>query len=268
MVTGNCEPDTPRTGSSVNPQWAIFKLVHHRSRQDNGRRANLPDQVSSSPEPVHRIFGSGFKRVEKPHQRLVFHQRPFTRMFGFQLLTQAVVSGKLVGDGLLDNHKLSISSEAGSAKSGTIASMKSFHLALLATTLTLPMLAQDAPRKPSAVLQEACGACHGLNRLDTSRSRSEWKDTVERMVANGADVKANEMDSLVGFITRFYGETVDINKATAQQLQDELDMTPVEAEMIVKARGANGNFKNYADVQKSGIDAKRIDPIKDRLKYN
>jgi hypothetical protein len=153
-------------------------------------------------------------------------------------------------------------------KSGTIASMKSFSLVLLAATLALPLLAQDAPRKPSAVLQEACGACHGLNRLDTSRNRSEWKDTVERMVANGADVKANEMESLIGFITRFYGETIDINKASAQQIQEELDMTPAEAEMIVKARGANGAFKAYDDVKKSGVDAKRLDPIKDRLKYN
>ena len=37
----------------------------------------------------------------------------------------------------------------------------------------------------------------------------------------------------------------------------------------MKARGESGNFKSYSDVQKiKGLDAKRIDPIKDRLRYN
>ena len=152
--------------------------------------------------------------------------------------------------------------------------MKRIHLVLLAAAGAVSVLApgamaQDPPRKPSGVLQEACSSCHGLNRLETSKNRSDWKDTVERMVANGADVKPEEMNPLVGFLVRFYGESVEINKATAQQLQEELDMTPAEAEATVKARSESGNFKSYADVQKvKGLDAKRIDPIKDRLKYN
>src|SRR6266851_2434487 len=141
--------------------------------------------------------------------------------------------------------------------------MKKIHLVLFAiaasTVCTAGVMAQDPPRKPSALLQEACSACHGLNRLETAKNRSDWKDTVERMVFNGADVKPEEMNSLVGFLVRFYGESVDINKATAQQLQDELDMTPAEAEAVVKSRSENGNFKTYADVQKiKGLDAKRI----------
>ena len=147
--------------------------------------------------------------------------------------------------------------------------MKRFHLALFAVAACTRLWAQDAPRKASALLQEACTACHGLNRLETAKNRSEWKDTVDRMVYSGADVKPEELNSLVGFLVRYYGESVDINKATAQQLQDELDMTPSEAEAVVKARSESGNFKSYADVQKiKGLDAKRVDPIKDRLKYN
>jgi competence protein ComEA len=147
--------------------------------------------------------------------------------------------------------------------------MKRFHLALFAAAACTQIWAQDAPRKASALLQEACTACHGLNRLETSKNRSEWKDTVDRMIYSGADVKPEEVNPLVGFLVRYYGESIEINKATAQQLQDELDMTPAEAEAVVKARTESGNFKTYADIQKiKDLDPKRIDPIKDRFRYN
>ena len=128
--------------------------------------------------------------------------------------------------------------------------------------------AQDAPRKAYAILQETCSACHGLNRIDTAKNRAEWKDTVDRMIFNGADVKPEEVNTLVGYLVRFYGESVEINKATAKQLEEEVDLTAAEAEAIVKARTESGGFKEYADLQKvKGIDLKKLDPIKDRFLF-
>ena len=146
--------------------------------------------------------------------------------------------------------------------------MKRICLALAALAAASSAFAQEAPRKPSALMQEACSACHSLNRLETAKNRADWKDTVERMVSSGADVKPEEMNSLVGFLVRFYGESVEVNKATQQQLQEELDITAAEAEAVVKTRTEAGNFKSYADVQKvKGLDTKRLDPVKDRLRY-
>ena len=146
--------------------------------------------------------------------------------------------------------------------------MKRNCLALFALAAASGAFAQDAPRKPSAVMQEACSACHSLNRLETAKNRSDWKDTVERMVSSGADVKPEEMNSLVGFLVRFYGESVEINKATQQQLQDELDLTAAEAEAIVKTRAEAGAFKAFADMQKvKGVEMKRLDQVKERLRY-
>ena len=146
--------------------------------------------------------------------------------------------------------------------------MMRIHFALFAVATASSVFAQDAPRKSFAVMQEACSACHGLNRLETAKNRSDWKDTVERMVSSGADVKAEEMNGLVGYLVRFYGESVEVNKATQQQLQEELDITAPEAEAIVKARAESGNFKTYADMQKvKGLDTKRLDPVKDRLRF-
>ncbi|HEY2125499.1 MAG TPA: helix-hairpin-helix domain-containing protein, partial [Chthoniobacterales bacterium] len=102
-----------------------------------------------------------------------------------------------------------------------------------------------------------------------SKNRSEWKDSVDRMIYSGAGVRPEEVNPLVGFLVRYYGESVEINKATAQQLQDELDMTTAEAEAVVKARTESGSFKSCADIQKiKGLDARRIDPIKDGFRYN
>jgi len=142
------------------------------------------------------------------------------------------------------------------------------RLLILTLPLAAALAAQDAPRKPYTILQETCGSCHGLNRIDTSKNRAEWKDTVDRMIYSGADVKPEEVNGLVGYLVRFYGESVEVNKFTAKQLEEELDLSKDEAEAIVKARTDNGNFKEFTDLQKvKGLDLKKLEPVKDRFRF-
>jgi competence ComEA-like helix-hairpin-helix protein len=59
-----------------------------------------------------------------------------------------------------------------------------------------------------------------------------------------------------------------VNKAPAKDLQDQLDLSGDEAAAIVKYRDANGGIKNWDDLAKvPGLDAKKLEPLKKRLKY-
>jgi competence ComEA-like helix-hairpin-helix protein len=59
-----------------------------------------------------------------------------------------------------------------------------------------------------------------------------------------------------------------VNQAPAKELANNLVITTDEAAAIVKYRTDNGNFKDYSDLSKvQGLDIKKLDPIKSRIKF-
>ena len=145
-----------------------------------------------------------------------------------------------------------------------------FAPALLSLLLIPALNAQtESSRKAADILQTACTGCHGLNRItDTSKTRDEWDYTVNEMVSRGADVKPDEVAILVPYLTRFFGVEVNVNKATAKELEAELVLTSDEAAAIVQTRTDYGSFKDFSDLEKvKGLNTKKLEPIKDRLTY-
>jgi cytochrome c5 len=57
----------------------------------------------------------------------------------------------------------------------------------------------DGPGK--TILQSSCTVCHGLDLL-SGRDEASWKDTVDRMIAMGADVKDDQVKVLVDYLTK------------------------------------------------------------------
>ena len=63
---------------------------------------------------------------------------------------------------------------------------------------------------PSAVdgaslLQERCTACHSLARVQSAqKSEADWRASVERMVAKGAQLSAAEQETLVKYLAATY----------------------------------------------------------------
>jgi hypothetical protein len=50
------------------------------------------------------------------------------------------------------------------------------------------------------LLQERCTECHGLERVDVTKNEAQWKTTIDRMVAKGADLTGDEVDFLAGYL--------------------------------------------------------------------
>jgi len=75
---------------------------------------------------------------------------------------------------------------------------------------------QDASEK--ALLQKVCATCHELERVTASRrSRSQWGETLEKMIGLGAKGTDQEFATILAYLVRQYGR-VNVNTATAVEI--------------------------------------------------
>lgn len=149
--------------------------------------------------------------------------------------------------------------------------MKKLVLASFPLLFFMVAQAQDLPEgKGKDTYLKICGACHDAGVVVTMhQSKDDWQSTVDDMKGRGADGSDDDFKTIVNYLAKFQGPEVNVNKASADDLQKQLDLTSAEAAAIVKYRQDNGDFKGWPDVQKvSGVDAKKLEPLKGRLVYN
>jgi competence ComEA-like helix-hairpin-helix protein len=149
------------------------------------------------------------------------------------------------------------------------------------------------------IVQKKCAMCHALSVVTTKRaSRSEWDQAVNQMVSRGADLSDDEIDTVVEYLSKNYGPLdqkgtpsangdqpastdaaapqadaagstpVNVNKASAQDLESSLGLAKPEAEAIVKYREQNGNFKSWQEVAGvPGVPAAKIEGTQKRIVF-
>jgi competence ComEA-like helix-hairpin-helix protein len=140
--------------------------------------------------------------------------------------------------------------------------------------LTAAAAAQTLPDGPGkAVVERMCTPCHGLENVVTARmSKDRWGNIVDDMVSRGATGTDEDIDQVINYLAANFGKSaakkVNINKASAAELTDALDISAADAAAIVRYRTDKGSFKELKDVTKvPGIDAKKIEAAKDRLEF-
>ena len=149
--------------------------------------------------------------------------------------------------------------------------MKKLVLASVALFAFGAAQAQDLPDgKGKDTFVKVCGACHDAGVVVTMHNgKADWQTTVDDMKGRGADASDDDFKTIVDYLAKYQGPEVNMNKASADDLKTQLDLSAAEAAAIVKYRTDNGAFKSYADVQKvPGVDAKKLDPLKGRLTFN
>jgi len=134
--------------------------------------------------------------------------------------------------------------------------------------------AQELPEgKGKEIVQNVCSQCHGLNAVATSRmSKEDWENTVLDMVARGAPLLEEEIDTVVQYLSTNLGKQttakVNVNKASVKDLETGLKLSPEEAREVIGYRSQNGNFAKFEDLQKvPGLDMKKLEAAKDRLEF-
>ena len=124
----------------------------------------------------------------------------------------------------------------------------------------------DAPGKDT--VQTVCAACHSPDYVtDAPRNAQGWNDVLDMMKAYGATATDAEWNQIKGYILGQIS-TIEVNKATAAELQALFEVNEPLAKAIVDYRTANGAFKTIDDVKKvPGLDAKKVDYRKNRLEF-
>lgn len=151
---------------------------------------------------------------------------------------------------------------------------KAILFCLLLTLLaSAPVSAQlpDGPGKEET--ERLCKGCHELARsISLRQDRDGWAVTMKKMVAFGIKAPEQDLNSVFEFLVRNYpAEAVpplNVNKATAIELESALSLRRSQAAAMIKYRNENGDFKSIEDLKKvPGIDPAKIDAKKDRLVF-
>jgi outer membrane protein assembly factor BamB len=143
-------------------------------------------------------------------------------------------------------------------------------LTLLAMALTAGgVYGQQSPADASkANFERLCGSCHEAERSTSSRrTRDQWLQTVNQMVARGAEGTDEELLAVVDYLTREHGR-VNVNLANAADLALVLALTPAEGAAIVQYRRERGTFEDAAAVEKvPGVDAGKLAARRDAMVF-
>jgi len=139
---------------------------------------------------------------------------------------------------------------------------------MMAQSLKLP----DAPGKEAT--QKVCGACHGAElMIGRQETRETWGAIVDDMIQRGATGTDDEFFQVVDYLATNFSKTspaikINVNKATAKDLETALRLPTKQAAAIVHQREEKGDFKSIEDLQKvPGIDAAKIAANKNRLAF-
>ena len=91
------------------------------------------------------------------------------------------------------------------------------------------------------------------------------------MVQRGAQGTDDEFADVVDYLTKTVSveaAKINVNKATAKELQTGLGVSDKDADAILQYRTANGDFKSIDDLKKvPGLDAAKIDAKKAKLTF-
>ena len=130
----------------------------------------------------------------------------------------------------------------------------------------------DGPGK--ATTQRVCGSCHGAELvLGRQDDREGWGTLVNDMIERGAKGTDDEFYEVVDYLATNFSKTspvikINVNKATAKDLEGALRLPAKQAAAIVHQREEKGDFKSIDDLKKvPGIDTGKMEANKNRLEY-
>ena len=147
-------------------------------------------------------------------------------------------------------------------------------LLVVAYTSPRPMLAAqtvlpDAPGRD--VTEKVCASCHAAETVASVRHTPEgWRDVIAKMVAAGAEGTEQELETVFQYLsTQFPAEAqkaLDLNTATAIDLESVAGLLRREAAALIAHREKNGPCKKLEDLKNiAGLDYRKIEARKERL---
>jgi len=115
----------------------------------------------------------------------------------------------------------------------------------------------EAPGKE--VVLKVCANCHEIETvIGNRRTKLGWQQSVDDMIARGAEGSNDDMEAVVAFLTTYFGK-VNVNTATVQDLEKTLELSEKEAQAIVSYRERNTKLKDFEELKKvPGVSAEKL----------
>jgi competence protein ComEA len=140
--------------------------------------------------------------------------------------------------------------------------------------LTAASFAQQlAPGPGQEELARVCKGCHEVSKsVSLRQDREGWAATMRKMVALGLKAPEKDLELIFDYLVKNYAadeiRPLNVNKATAIELESRLSLRRSQAAAVIRYRTENGDFRSVEDLKKvPGIDAAAIESKKDRLVF-
>jgi competence protein ComEA len=152
----------------------------------------------------------------------------------------------------------------------TVSVFALLSIASMRFTARVEAQAAPFPENPGREIFEIiCSSCHQPTVvLDKRWTKAAWQTKVTEMLQEEVDVTETERTQIVDYLSKSFPDRVNVNTATAAELERIAQLPGDSASAIVAHRAAKGTFKTIEDVkQVPGVDAVRLEERKDRLEF-
>ena len=149
------------------------------------------------------------------------------------------------------------------------------RLALLLAFVVIPVArTQDLPEgEGKQLVERLCVGCHSLEVVTSQRATKRgWASILDNMGTLGMDGSSDEIQTMLEYLTKNFAKVparINVNKATAKEIEMTLELTTKEAEAIVKYRQDHGDYKDWPSFSKAAeVDPKKLEGKKDLVTFN
>jgi competence protein ComEA len=130
----------------------------------------------------------------------------------------------------------------------------------------------DLPGKDLTI--KVCSGCHEPERsASLHQDKDGWAATVAAMMERGLEFKTEaDYNAVVDYLAKAFPAAalppLNINSASAIDMESALSLLHSQAMLIVAYRDKNGKFKSLDDLKKvQGLDFSKIEAKKDRIAF-
>ncbi|MFN0103906.1 MAG: ComEA family DNA-binding protein [Bryobacteraceae bacterium] len=144
---------------------------------------------------------------------------------------------------------------------------------LLLGALNGALMAQLPEGPGMAETARTCKGCHEVERsVSLRQDKDAWNITITKMVGFGMKAAEADLAIIADYLAKYYPADalppLNVNKATAIELESRLGMRRSQAAAFLAHREKVGKFKTFAELKQApGIDPDKLDAKKTQIVF-
>lgn len=144
---------------------------------------------------------------------------------------------------------------------------------LLLSACAGALLAQLAEGPGMAETARVCKGCHEVERsVSLRQDKDGWNGTLTKMVGLGMKAADADLAIVADYLAKYYPADaippLNVNKATAIELESRLGMKRSQSALFLAHRQKLGKFKTFDELKKApGVDPAKLEAKKSEIVF-